>query len=190
MADTKANPLDRLDPELAMRPGEFDAHAVLFLWCVRKSFYPILWLGLGVALLALGDIEAVSREIETLDSPQAMLSGILSPFGPIIVAFVIRIAGSLLGLAAAFPLTLTTRRSHYDGGSIPRWFHLWRDRLYQARAYRSLRQTWAVRARAHARLDVPDRIYRVVEFTLIWANIVLLISMFVVIFVVAEKTIR
>lgn len=188
MADTKTNPLDRLDPELAIRPGDFDAHAVLFLWCVRKSFYPTLWLGFAVAFIAFGDVEAVTREIEGLDSPQAMVSGLLSPFGLIVVAFGIRIVGSLLGLAAAYPLTLSTQHSQYRGRRLPRMFHLWRDRLYQARAYRSLRQTWAVRDRAHARLEAADRIYRFVEFTLIWANIVFLVSLFVVVGIVAGQT--
>lgn len=189
MADTQANPLDRLDPELALRHGDFDAHVVLFLWCVRKSFYPLLWLGLAVSVIAFGDVDAVTREIESLDNPQAMLSSLLSPFGVIVVAFGIRIIASWLGLAAAYPLTLSARRSPYEAVRISRWFHLWRDRLYQARAYRSLRQTWAVRQRAYHRLDVAGRVYRILELTLIWANIVFLIGFVIVAGAVAGESV-
>lgn len=188
MKDATANPLERLDPGLALRPGDFDAQAVLFLWCVRKSFYPLLWIGFSVAVIAFGDIDAVSTEIESLDTPQAMLSGLLSPFGLIVVAFGVRIVGGLLGLAAAYPLTLSTRKHHYTGNRLVSGFHLLWDRLYQARAYRALRQTWAVRERAHNRLDVTSRIYRVCEFILNWANWVLLFVMFVVIAVFATPS--
>lgn len=181
MVDTKANLLDRIDPEQALRPGNIDANLVLLLWCVRKSFYPLLWVGLSIAIIALGDIDAVGREFESLDSPQAIVSNLLSPFGIIVLAFGLRILGGFAGLAAAYPLTLSTRHHHYTGNRIAGWFRLWWDRLYQARAYRSLRQTWVVRDRAHQRLEATGRIYRICLIVLMWANVVFLITLFIVI---------
>lgn len=187
MADPKTNPLDRLDPELSLRPGTFDANAVLALWCVRKSFFPTFWLGLSVAYIALGDPDRISSELD-LTSPKAMFSALLSPLGVIVAAFGIRIISNWVALAAAFPLTLTTRRHHYESGNrVSRGFHLLWDRLYMARAYRSLRQTWGVRERAHSRLAPNDRFYTLLELALRWANIVLLIAMFVVLGAVTEN---
>lgn len=175
------NPLDRLDPNLALRPGDWDARAVLGLWVLRKSFFPLVWLGLSIAFIAFGDPDALAAEIEVFDSPQAMVSAILSPLGVVVAAFVIRIASSLLALAAAFPLTLSTRHFDYaEGNRLTRFFHLWWDRLYQARAYRSLRWTWSVRVTAHRRLGEEGRAYEVLEFILLWANIVFFIVLLVV----------
>lgn len=186
MARTEANPLDRLDPDLALRPGDVDAHLVLILWLVRKSLFPLLWLGILVATVAYGDVDALEAELDVFDSPEAMLAGLLSPLGLIVLALGVRILSNFAALWAAFPLTLRSRPQHYTvGNRVARKFHLWRDRLYQARAYRSLRLTWSVRDRAHSRLEVFSRIYRALEFGLLWANWVFLISMFIVIVVVA-----
>lgn len=185
MADAHVNPLDRLDPELALRPGDIDPHVVLLLWCLRKTFYPLLWTGLSVGVIVLGDVDALGRELEGLDTPQAMLSSLLSPFGIIVLAFGLRILVGFTGLLAAYPLTLGRGKHHYAGNSLSRWFHLWWDRLYQARAYRALRQTWSVRQHAHRRLGVAARIYRTCELILSWANAVLLVAFVVIVGLVA-----
>lgn len=52
MNDPQANPLDRLNPGRALLDGEFDAQTVLLLWCVRKTFFPLIWLGSSVAFLS------------------------------------------------------------------------------------------------------------------------------------------
>jgi hypothetical protein len=98
----------------------------------------------------------------------------------------VRIGANFAALWAAYPLTLRSRPQYYTTGNrVARRFHLWRDRLYQARAYRSLRQTWSVRDRAHSRLETFSRLYRGLELGLTWANWVLLISVLVVITLVA-----
>lgn len=175
----------RIDPEIAIRAGRPDAHVVLVLWCVRKSFYPLLWTGLSVALVALGDLEAVGREVEALETPQALVSGLLSPFGIVALAIGLRIVGGFAGLVAAYPLTLGTQRRDYPGNRVARWFRVLWDRVYQARAYKALRQTWAVREHARQRLSTPARYYRTCETALVWANWVLLVGFFVVMVVFA-----
>jgi hypothetical protein len=188
MARIETNPLDRLDPDLALRPGDFDAHVVLVLWLLRKTFFPLLWLGMGVAIVAYGDVDSLETELSVFDSPGAMLAGLLSPLGLIVLALGVRIVTNFAALFAAYPLTLRSRPQHYTTGNlVARKFHLWRDRLYQARAYRSLRQTWSVRDRAHSRLDAFSRLYRALELGLTWANWVLLVSMIVVIGLVAGE---
>lgn len=188
MRDPNANLLDRLDPNLALRPGDFDAQAVLFTWCVRKSFFPTLWLGVSVALVGFGDLESVEQSLETFDNPAAMASAVLSPLGVLVAAVAIRVVNNWVALGAAYPLTSGASREQYrESNRVTRWFHFWRDRLYRARAYRSLRLTWRVRKVAYERLDVSARVFRTCEFVLSWANVVLLITMFVVLgFVGAE----
>lgn len=188
MARVETNPLDELDPDLALRPGDFDANVVLFLWVVRKSFFPTIWLGVSIAVLAYG-VDSLDEDLAILDSPQAMLSGLLSPLGVLVLAFGIRIAANFVALGFAYPLTLRAQPHHYlTGNRVSRRFHLWWDRLYQARAYRSLRLTYSVRERAHSRLEVTGRIYRIVEFALLWANIALFIAMLVVLGAVGAST--
>ena len=154
-----------------MRPGDFDARVVLFLWCLRKMFVPMLWLGLSVATVAYGDPEAMSERLPAFDDPGQMLRAILSPLGVMVAAVGLRIVAGLLALAAAFPLTLSTVRQHYpQSNRITRLFRLWRDRLYQARAYRSLRLTWAVRDAAYQRLGDSGDVFRIWELALIWSN--------------------
>jgi hypothetical protein len=117
-----------------------------------------------------------------------MASALLSPPGLIVVAFGIRIISNWVALAAAFPLTLTTQRHHYESGNrVSRWFHLLWDRLYLARAYRSLRQTWGVREKAHSRLAPGVRIYTLLERVLRRANIVLFVAMLIALAVVADN---
>lgn len=189
MADTQSNPLDRIDPSLALRQGEFDAQAVLLLWCIRKAFYPMLWLGFGVAFIAYGNVESLGQELEGFDSPEALLGNLLSPLGVLVLAFMIRVLVNWVALGAAYPLTLSTQHTDYvKGNRLARGFHLWWDRLYQARAYRALRLTWAVRQEAYARLDLSAGFYRICEFVINWANVVLLIALFVVIGVVAGNS--
>ena len=183
----QTNLLDRLDPERAMRPGAFDARVVLFLWCLRKLFVPMLLLGASVAFLGYGDPDAMSESLTAFDNPRDMLGAVLSPLGVLVAAIFLRITAGLLALAAAFPLTLSTGRHHYpESNRLTRMFRLWRDRLYQARAYRSLRLTWAVRHAAYQRLGASGDVFRIWEFVLIWANVILVIALFVVLSVTAD----
>lgn len=183
-----AGPLDRLDPELALRPGSMDAHLVLFLWCLRKTFIPLLLLGLSVAIVAYGDVDSLQGELNGFDDPKVLVSKLLSPLGVLVLAVGLRIVVNFAALGAAFPLAMRSRSHHYDTGNrVARRFHLWRDRLYLARAYRALRLTWAVRDKAHQRLGDGDRVYRICELSLIWANWVLVVGLFVVMWTVASN---
>ena len=42
---------DRLDPNDVLRDGQFDSAALLVLWCARKAFLPLLWIGLIMAVV-------------------------------------------------------------------------------------------------------------------------------------------
>lgn len=171
--------LAQIDPSLALREGSGDPKIVLGLWCLRKSFFPLLWLGFTVAVLALGDLETLDSRMPSFDSPGEMLSSLLSPFGVLVVALGVRIGAGLLGLAAAFPLTLRTRHADYKTGwSATAWLRVWWDRWRLAGAYRSLRWTWAVRNLARQRLGGAAKPFKICEVSLRWASVLLAVSFF------------
>ncbi len=130
-------------PSAALRPGRSDAVIVLLLWAGRRSFAPLLLLGLAVAL-AVGRLgEGSTAE---LTSPADLIAALLSPLAGIAAAVLLRIAVGWLALLAALPLSTWNR-----GDARRSWGQLYRDavdRWRLAQAYRSLRWTWGVRAEA------------------------------------------
>jgi hypothetical protein len=135
-------------PEAALRPGRRDPLALLAVWYVRKASYPLLWLGIIVAMLA-GRADAIDLG---LHSPQTIVARLLSPLAGIILAVLLRIGAGLAGLALAYPLARAREASlsprTYFGAAIGRLS----DRLNVARAYRALRWTHHVRQVAIRRL--------------------------------------
>ena len=181
-AQMAVDSLDQIDPGLALREGLGDPKIVLGLWCLRKAFFPLLWLGLAVAVLALGDLETLDSSMPSFDNPGELLSNLLSPFGLIVLAFGVRIGANLLGLAVSFPLTLRTRPSDYKTGwNVTAWLRVWWDRWRLAGAYRSLRWTWAVRNLARQRLGDSAKPFRICELVLRWASVLLTLSFFVIV---------
>lgn len=182
MADTKANPLDRLDPERALRPGTADATVLLLLWVARKAFFPLIWLGLSIAAIGFGNVEEIGAQLSVLDDPGAAMGALLSPLGGLVLAVGVRLLANLGALAAAFPLTSWTRSHEYTfGWRFNRWFRSWWDRIYLARAYRSLRWTAVVRGLAYSRLGDRGQAIRVVEITMFWTGIVFFLAFIVVV---------
>ena len=181
-----AREIQKLDPRLALREGRFDPAALLTLWCARKAFFPLVWLGLGVAVIWFGDTETLNAEIADIDDPGSALGHLLSPLGILVLAFGVRLAANLLALAAAFPLTSWTRLHQYRfGWRFNRWFRSWWDRVYLARSYRSLRWTGVVRELAHERLGEAGRAFQIAQIVIFWAGIAFFIG-----FVVAIGTLE
>lgn len=187
MAKNPTDFLSRLHPDQALRPGTFDARALLFIWCLRKTFLPLIWIGLIVAIVRYGNIDAFSDELQTLDDPASAIANLLSPLGVLVLAVGIRLFANIAGLAAAFPLTGWTRVHEYRMGvRFSRWFRSWWDRLYLARAYRSLRWTGVIREHAHSRLGTEGRFFRLCELIISWSNVVLVPALLVVIGATAQ----
>ena len=147
---------DGLDPSSFIR-SDFDATIILLLWCIRKSFFPLLWLGMLFAttyfVVAERDLLELESQTASLESPSAIAGALLSPFALVAIALIVRVAVGFLALAAAYPLSRSTKLRHYqDVRKMTQHVRLWRDRLYLTRAYRSLRWTWIVRNAAVERL--------------------------------------
>ncbi len=120
---------------------------VLLLWACRRAFWPLLLLGVAVAI-ALGSFEEGSTA--ELATPGELVRALLSPLAGVAAAVLLRIAVAWLALLAAWPLSRWVRPE----GPRP-WrqvYRDWIDRWRLAQAYRSLRWTWGVRDEATARL--------------------------------------
>ena len=175
----------RLDTDAMLRDGQFDATALLLLWCMRKAFLPLLWIGLTVAVLtkrddaSLGD--ALEAEIEGLDSASEFWAALLSPFSGVLIALALRVVVGLFGFALAYPITRWNRPSDYARrGKVGSYVRLWWDRVYLVRAYRSLRWSWAVRQAAADRLGRRGQILESCNPFLTFANLGFLVIFVVV----------
>ncbi len=145
-----------------------DAVAVLLLWCVRRSFYPLLLLGLCYAWLA-GAVTPVA--LVRLDNPLQLVAALFTPLAGVAGAVAVRVVADLVALVVAFPRTrwVSQEQARLDAaghrrGPVRRWV----DRLYMTAAYRELRSTWTVRGRASAQLG-RSRLWLTGLNVLLWA---------------------
>ena len=176
---------DGFDPSSAIK-SDFDATIVLLLWCIRKSFFPLLWLGLLFATIyfaiARRDLLKLEEQASSLSSPGEYLGALLSPLALVAIALIMRISVGILALAAAYPLSRSTKpHDHQNVRAMTRHIRVWRDRLYLSRAYRSLRWTWIVRNAAVQQLGRRGARLAMCNPVLRWAGIALFI-LFVVVF--------
>jgi hypothetical protein len=173
------------DPSSAIR-SDFDATVVLLLWCIRKSYFPLLWLGMSFAAISYAiarrDVLELENQALSLDTPSEFVGALLSPLSIVAIAFIVRIAVGFLALAAAYPLSRSTKpHDHQDVRAMTQHIRVWRDRLYLSRAYRSLRWTWIVRNAAVEQLGRRGARLAMCNPVLRWAGIALFI-LFVVVF--------
>ena len=159
----KPRTVAELDPELARRTGRFDPAAVLVLWCLRKAFFPMLWLGLTVATISgrseeIADAGGVGDWASSFDSAGDVVAALLSPLAIVLFAIVSRFVVAVLALVLAYPLTMWSEPTDYAHGRKSRSrSRLWSDRWYLTQAYRALRWTWAIRQVAADKLGEPGR---------------------------------
>ncbi len=169
---------DKPDPTSVLSDGTFDATALLVLWCIRKAFLPLLWIGLSVAVVLGQDIaslgESLQRELEGLDTPGELVSTLLSPFAGVIVAIVLRLAVGAAAFALAYPIARWNQPSDYPAGRrMGSYVRLWWDRVYLTRAYRAQRWTWSVRQSAARRLGTRGGLFELCNPILTWTNVTL-----------------
>jgi hypothetical protein len=165
--------IDGLDPSLALRPGRFDPLALWCVWIMRRATFPLLWLGLTVAV-AGGELDEVDPQ--RFQSMAEWFDALLSPLAVVVLSFVARIASGVLAWLLASPLAYlaaanTPRR---PGWSIRR-VSVWIDRFYLARALRAWRWTAPVRALAAERLGSLAPRLRLIDLALVVANPVLFV---------------
>ena len=184
-ADERPSLLDRLSlsaipPDAALRGSPQDAAALLVLRALRRSFIPLFALGL-IGAWSTGDYSASG--FAALSSPEEWFSALLSPLAGFALAVLVRVGVSGLALLLALP--------QVPGSGVGlgrrRW-RAWVDRLQVAKAYRSLRWTWAVRAAAIDRLGTRGRRLAVAEPLTRVVGVVLLLVWFGLIYADAPAT--
>lgn len=162
-----------LQPGDALRPGRFDATVLLLLWCLRKTFYPLLWIGIIGAIVT--DRFNTSL-LAKLDTGPEIFSAVLTPLVGIALAIMIRVLVGILSFALAYPLSRSNTSSDYaHGRRTHSSIRLWSDRLYLTRAYRSLRWTWIVRSEAVIRLGDTGRRLALCDPVLRWLGAALFV---------------
>ena len=169
---------DRLDPNDVLQDGTFDSAALLVLWCARKAFLPLLWIGLIAAVLLTQDAanlgNAIERELEDLDTPGEFFATLVSPFAGVLIAIVVRLIVGALAFTSAYPLTRWNDASDYArGGTAGSYLRMWWDRVYMTQSFRSLRWSWAVRQEAADRLGSRGTILELCSPILTRANVIL-----------------
>ena len=182
--DQPSTPLDRapaFEPDDALLPGRFDPTALLTTWCLRRSFYPLVWIGIIGAVASGGARDADQFSYDTLGEA---VGALLSPLAGLILALGIRLLVAGIGFVLAFRVVweLDAVREPFGTGRaalLPRLL----DQVYVARAYRSLRWTEAVRRAAVARLgrigqrfDTAVQIIRYANYGLFALLIVVLVA--------------
>lgn len=151
----------------------------------------MLWLSLSVAagyFLVVRDPAQFTDRLENLTSPGEMIGAVLSPFSFVVATIVMRIIVTFAALAAAYPLTRANRPSDYrHTNSVGRLLRTWLDRWKLCQSYRALRWTWAVRSVVLDRLDAWRSIWHRWDLITLWANIVLFVVFFVVLFITTSQ---
>lgn len=179
---TKPRTVEDLDPAVALRHGKADPAAVLVLWCLRKAFYPLLWLGLLVATVSghtdeIAEAGGASAYVTSFDSVGEFVGALLSPLAIVILAVGLRFAVAGSALALAYPLTRWNKPADYaHGRKRQSRTRLWSDRWQLTKAYRALRWTWAVRQVAVSRLGRLGRQLAACGPIMRWASIGLAIA--------------
>lgn len=138
-----------LDPVSAIRPGSFDAAALLILCLLRSAVPAILLAGLIYAWLAG---ERGFESLPDVTSAGQAFRVLLSPFVGVAAAVLLRIAVGFVALGLAYPLSRRATGSTVGPDLFRRPFRVWTDRLHLLSAYRALRWTSVVRRVAVGRL--------------------------------------
>lgn len=190
---TPPTTVEDLDPAVALRSGRFDPAAVLILWCLRKAFFPMFWLGSIVATISgrideLNEAGGASEYVTSFDSVGDFFAAVLSPLVIVMLALGLRLVVLGLALALAYPLTRWNQPTDYaHGRKRQSRTRLWSDRWQLTKAYRALRWTWAVRNVAVARLGGLGRRLEACGPILRWAGIALFIA-YIVTFLLTAGT--
>jgi hypothetical protein len=168
--------IETIAPEAALRPGSFDPFALLVVWCARKSFYGILWLGLTIVALT-GKLNDVSIDID------ALASDLRSPLAVVWLAVAVRVGAAGAGLALAYRIARQHQGNYSYRAGPSGWIDVGFDGWQLTRSLCSFRWTYPVRAAAIGRLGSAGVRLRVLGSVVNVLNNVLLAVLVVVVVV-------
>jgi hypothetical protein len=160
-----------IHPAQALRPGERDARNLLIAWCIRRSAYPLLFLGLIGAYATTGGSGSV-----VWDDPGVVIRELTSPIAGLLLAVIARVVASQTGLVMAFWFARERDRRLDPRTGINRRLARVLDLRQASKSFRALRWTHHVRQEAVARVAPTGGWWRQIDKTFDVATIVLAIG--------------
>lgn len=132
-----------VDPEQMIR-SDADARVILAMWVIRKSWLPLVVIGITVATIFITtqgrDINELEAQIVEVGEGRGLLNALLTPLGLAAFGSLMRIATFPLAWAAAYPLAhLETKDRHTDSNWLGKRLRLTQDRIQLTRGYASIR---------------------------------------------------
>lgn len=179
----KRMPAADFDPGAFLLAGRFDPTALLGAYCVRRTFLPLVWIGLIGVAVASGSGRLDVGEIGSFGEA---LRALLSPAAGVIVAIAARLLAAAVGFVLAWRVarSIDVIRRPFGPGRVEAFQQLL-DQVNVTRAARALRWTRAVREEASARLGPTGRRFELAERLLSFANVALFGALVVVVVVFA-----
>jgi hypothetical protein len=161
-----------IDPQQVLLPGRSDAARLTRLWLVRRACTGLLFLGVIVGIVIAGaGGDSADLAVDT-DSTESVLSGVLSSFGLVFAAIVLRFVTGWVALALAYPVAREHQGPPEPQSGLLRRVSLVVDRYGITRAFRELRWTDGVRVAAIGRLGEAGDFYTRVDRAIGVANVV------------------
>lgn len=136
-----------IHPAQALRPGDTDARNLLIVWCIRRSSYPLLFLGLIGTYATTG-----ARGTVEWGDPGVVARELASPIAGLMLAVVVRVVASQAGLVMAFWLARERDRHLDPRTGINRRLAKALDLRQASKSFRALRWTHHVRQEALRRV--------------------------------------
>lgn len=164
-----------IEPAAALLPGCADPLALLTVWFLRKSVYPLLWLGFIVLVVVRYD-----GTVTAPGSPAALWDELGSPLILIAVALMVRLLSSFAGLLIAWPLAGRQIAALPPRADPTARIGVLFDRFHAMRSLRAIRWTHHVRQEAIARLGPTGRRLARLDPALDLANLGLFVAMILV----------
>jgi len=148
-----------------LRPQPWDSWAVLLLWISRRTFLPLLALGI-IPVAVAGQLDRYSAA--DLDTLRDLLAAFFSPFWLLAIATLLRIATAAAEFALAFHSPSADGGYPADPAQLTRW-QRFSDQFTLASGRAALRRTWFVRYEAIHRLDTAGRALKTLGAIVTWS---------------------
>ncbi|NNU26360.1 hypothetical protein [Isoptericola sediminis] len=151
------SPEEKVRPAAFLRAGTGDAATLLVLRAMRRAVWPLMVLGLAVALssgdLTAEELDQLTNPVELTD-PSRLWALVLSPLVVLAAGLALRLVVNLTALVVSAPLA----RGAWVAGTeaTSRWRRLM-DLTHLSAGYRSVRWSYAVQREAVARCGLLGR---------------------------------
>jgi len=146
-----------LDAGSSLLPGRFDPTALLLSRCLRRAFFPALWLG---AIGAASFRDPSDSFNPTSTDAASYVDNLSSPFAGLVFALALRVAANLVAFVLAYRGAAAHQLGGFDQAPATGWRSRLKalpDRMNLTRALRALRWTEPVQHEAARRLGVTGR---------------------------------